>query len=583
MENKKIFIFGNSPFYSQGNLNKLKQRYLNLDNSNAKKKQELSLFNKTIKSKFHFNSKSQNTNSIPLPLKKIEKEKTNNFLSCPNDSYFKQLALKQKYINSMDQKLYNLKAIKSFLTTIKYNNIKNSQNPKKDEENKINIYHKENKLFNYINQSKENKTIYLPFNKNNSSKYYNKLNDCFKVLPIPINPEKSEENRNIKEKDKMKLTNNNSWFRKTMIQKIKMPSLPKMKKLNENLKKKMEKIKSKTYFPKTIKNSTIYSSKKNNKNKIKILSSYEVFSIPGKEKGQQKINQNSYLVLPNIYNTHKAKLFGIFDGHGINGDIISQEIRDYFLEFFNDIKKYENQMIFDYNGKYASDDSLEKLYNYIIKNNFKEIEQLFKNINLKLHEKYKNNDICLKSGSTSNLLMILNDKKNENLNKIISINLGDSKSILIDEEDRIIELNKKHIPDDKEEKERIEKNGGEISRVDWADYGPLRVFYKNKIYPGLAMTRAFGDFNAESLGVNTIPDIREYDIQDKKPKIIVLATNGIWQFLSNEKVKNILLPYYEESNISGGIEKLVNIAVKMWETKNPKFIDDISVILLFFK
>ena len=583
MENKKIFIFGNSPFYSQGNLNKLKQRYLNLDNSNAKKKQELSSFNKTIKSKFHFNSKSQNANSIPLPFKKIEKEKTNNFLSCPNDSYFKQLALKQKYINSMDQKLYNLKAIKSFLTTIKYNNIKNRQNPKKDEENKINIYHKENKLFNYINQSKENKTIYLPFNKNNSSKYYNKLNDCFKVLPIPINPEKSEENRNIKEKDKMKLTNNNSWFRKTMKKKKKMPSLPKMKKLNENVKKKMEKIKSKTYFPKTIKNSTIYSSKKNNKNKIKILSSYEVFSIPGKEKGQQKINQNSYLVLPNIYNTHKAKLFGIFDGHGINGDIISQEIRDYFLEFFNDIKKYENQMIFDYNGKYASDDSLEKLYNYIIKNNFKEIEQLFKNINLKLHEKYKNNDICLKSGSTSNLLMILNDKKNENLNKIISINLGDSKSILIDEEDRIIELNKKHIPDDIEEKERIEKNGGEISRVDWADYGPLRIFYKNKIYPGLAMTRAFGDFNAESLGVNTIPDIREYDIQDKKPKIIVLATNGIWQFLSNEKVKNIILPYYEEGNISGGIEKLVNIAVKMWETKNPKFIDDISVILLFFK
>ena len=85
------------------------------------------------------------------------------------------------------------------------------------------------------------------------------------------------------------------------------------------------------------------------------------------------------------------------------------------------------------------------------------------------------------------------------------------------------------------------------------------------------MTRAFGDFNAESLGVNTIPDIREYDIQDKKPKIIVLATNGIWQFLSNEKVKNILLPYYEEGNISGGIEKLVNIAVKMWETKNQDY------------
>ena len=97
------------------------------------------------------------------------------------------------------------------------------------------------------------------------------------------------------------------------------------------------------------------------------------------------------------------------------------------------------------------------------------------------------------------------------------------------------------------------------------------------------MTRAFGDFNAEILGINTIPDIREYDIYDKKPKIIVLATDGIWQFLSNEKVKDILLPYYEEDNIRGATEKLVRAALTMWEMKNPNFIDDITVIILFFR
>ena len=62
------------------------------------------------------------------------------------------------------------------------------------------------------------------------------------------------------------------------------------------------------------------------------------------------------------------------------------------------------------------------------------------------------------------------------------------------------------------------------------------------------MTRAFGNFNAENLGFNTIPDIVEYDIYAKKPKIIILATDGIWQFLSNEQVKNLILPYYEEDN-----------------------------------
>ena len=282
-------------------------------------------------------------------------------------------------------------------------------------------------------------------------------------------------------------------------------------------------------------------------------------------------------------NTPNAKIFGVFDGHGINGDKLSQEIRDYFIEFFSDRNKYEKEILINSDERLSSDDNLEKIYKFISKQNFKEILEIYNDINKKLHNKYEKNNFCLKSGSTSNIIMILNDKKRQSLNKIISVNLGDSKSILINEENRIIELNKKHTPNDLEEKARIEKNGGEISRVDWADYGPLRIFYKNMRYPGLSMTRAFGDFNAEALGVNTIPDIKEYDIYDKKPKIIIIATNGIWQFLTNEQVKNIVLPFYEEDNISGGIQKLVSSARRMWETMNPKFIDDITVILLFFK
>ena len=223
-------------------------------------------------------------------------------------------------------------------------------------------------------------------------------------------------------------------------------------------------------------------------------------------------------------------------------------------------------------NKISNDEKLEKVYNLFTKNNYSELNKLFNDINYKLHEKYKENNFCLKTGSTSNLVMIMNDKKENCLNKIISINLGDSKSLLITEDNQAIDLNAVHNPEDINERERIEKNGGEISRVDWADYGPLRVFYKGKHY-----------FNAEPLGINTIPDIREYDIFEKKPKIIVLATDGVWQFLSNEKVKNILLPYYDEDNISGAAQKLVRSALRMWENKNPNFIDDITVIILFFR
>ena len=594
MENKKIF---NSIFENKNYLGRLKKAYLDISNKSVRKKENLNIFTKSIRIKYPQNSKSQPIDSFRKTIKKSERGNIFNLLSCPNE---KNKDLNQKYINIMQSKLFESKGVKSIISQIKYKNISDIMKKKReeDENNKLSIYLKENKfgnfinLNNYINNIKENKTQYSPFfvNKNNSIKYNNKYNDCLQI--VPIIPEKTEGNANKKNsvKDKIGLTRNKNWFRKTMMPNMKAPLLPKMNQLKEKIKKENEQIK--TFF-KTNKNRvqqslSIYDFKKNFriKNKYKYkrknIISFEIYSLPGTERFQQKINQDTYLVMPNVNNTHNAKIFGIFDGHGINGDKLSQEIRDYFIEFFSDKKKYEKEEI-NLNVYDSKDENLGKVYKYMSKENFKELSQIFGDINTKFHEKYKNNDFCLKSGSTSNILMLFNDNKSQILNKIISINLGDSKTILINEENDIIELNKRHTPNDIEEKERIEKNGGEISRVDWADYGPLRIFYKNKRYPGLSMTRAFGDFNAEDLGFNTFPDIKEYDINEQKPKIIISATDGIWQFLSNEQVKNLILPYYEEDNITGGIQKLVTSARRMWETMNPKFIDDITIILLFFK
>ena len=588
MENKKIF---NSIFENKNYLGRLKKAYLDISNKSVRKKENLNIFTKSIRIKYPQNSKSQPIDSFRKTIKKSERGNIFNLLSCPNE---KNKDLNQKYINIMQSKLFESKGVKSIISQIKYKNISDIMKKKReeDENNKLSIYLKENKFGNFINNIKENKTQYSPFfvNKNNSIKYNNKYNDCLQI--VPIIPEKTEGNANKKNsvKDKIGLTRNKNWFRKTMMPNMKAPLLQKMNQLKEKIKKENEQIK--TFF-KTNKNRvqqslSIYDFKKNFriKNKYKYkrknIISFEIYSLPGTERFQQKINQDTYLVMPNVNNTHNAKIFGIFDGHGINGDKLSQEIRDYFIEFFSDKKKYEKEEI-NLNVYDSKDENLGKVYKYMSKENFKELNQIFGDINTKFHEKYKNNDFCLKSGSTSNILMLFNDKKSQILNKIISINLGDSKTILINEENDIIELNKRHTPNDIEEKERIEKNGGEISRVDWADYGPLRIFYKNKRYPGLSMTRAFGDFNAEDLGFNTFPDIKEYDINEQKPKIIISATDGIWQFLSNEQVKNLILPYYEEDNITGGIQKLVTSARRMWETMNPKFIDDITIILLFFK
>ena len=589
MEIKKSFLLGNPIYDNKNFLNKLTKEYLDLTNIHFKKNPKLNIFSKKIMTKYQINEKINPIKPILKPTKN-RKGKGFNVLSCPNKKYLKQFNFNKNHVNSIHSKILNQKGVKSIITTIKYNNIKNSINQLKVENNKFQANQKENKSNNFINHSIGSKTFYAPFhiNKNNSSKNNTKLNNCYQV--IHLKPEKTEGNEKNDFKNKLRLTSNNSWFTKTMMMpKRKLESLPKMKVKNFKEKVKNEKEQIKTFF-RLSKNSirhiqSVYNANNNNKleYKQKNLTSFEISSVPGTERGIQKINQDTYLVIPKVNNTHNAKIFGVFDGHGINSDKLSQEIRDYFIEFFSDKNKYEKEIIIDSNYRISSDENLEKIYKHITKNNFKEINQLFKDINSKLHEKYQDNDFCLKTGSTLNILIVLNDKKTQALNKLISINLGDCKSILINEDNQVIELNKRHTPNDLEEKERIEKNGGEISRVDWADYGPLRIYYKNKRYPGLAMTRAFGDFNAEDLGFNTIPDIKEYDIYEKKPKIIILATDGIWQFLTNEQVKNIILPYYDEDNISGGIQKLVGNARKMWETKNPRFIDDISVIVLFFK
>ena len=41
----------------------------------------------------------------------------------------------------------------------------------------------------------------------------------------------------------------------------------------------------------------------------------------------------------NYGNIHTEKFFWIFDGNGKYGDKLSQEIRDYFIEFFSDKNK----------------------------------------------------------------------------------------------------------------------------------------------------------------------------------------------------------------------------------------------------
>lgn len=64
-------------------------------------------------------------------------------------------------------------------------------------------------------------------------------------------------------------------------------------------------------------------------------------------------------------------------------------------------------------------------------------------------------------------------------------------------------------------------------------YGPKRVWLKTKPVPGLAMTRSIGDMAATSVGVTAEPEIKVFTNLSPNDKFIVIASDGIWDRISN--------------------------------------------------
>ncbi len=96
-----------------------------------------------------------------------------------------------------------------------------------------------------------------------------------------------------------------------------------------------------------------------------------------------------------------------------------------------------------------------------------------------------------------------------------------------------------HRPDDQMEKERILTRGGKIEA--YRDYkglslGPQRIWLPDMSGPGLAMSRSLGDKLAHSLGVISEPSVSHYNL-NSSDCFIIIGSDGIWQYLSNEEVK----------------------------------------------
>jgi serine/threonine protein phosphatase PrpC len=198
------------------------------------------------------------------------------------------------------------------------------------------------------------------------------------------------------------------------------------------------------------------------------------------------------------------------------------------------------------------------------------------------------------SGSTAVTILLIG-------NQLICANVGDSRAILasykyakdvqlpeellgIPGNEKVwlaLPLSRDHKPDDEEELKRIEGLNGRVEpfKEDGEAIGPPRVWLKDEDIPGLAMSRSLGDKVASQVGVISEPEIYEMSLT-VDDKFVIIASDGIWEFLSNDKVVEMVVPYWEARDPEGACNALIEEATKHWKEED-EVIDDITIAVVF--
>merc|ERR1719265_123231 len=90
-----------------------------------------------------------------------------------------------------------------------------------------------------------------------------------------------------------------------------------------------------------------------------------------------------------------------------------------------------------------------------------------------------------------------------------------------------------------DEKARIEATGNPPGEVREVGEGNFRIYIKGENYPGLTMSRAFGDFACCERGVIQKPEYSKYQMQPGDEWYAIVASDGIWEFLEGEAVEKL--------------------------------------------
>jgi serine/threonine protein phosphatase PrpC len=166
-------------------------------------------------------------------------------------------------------------------------------------------------------------------------------------------------------------------------------------------------------------------------------------------------------------------------------------------------------------------------------------------------------------------------------NSVWTAHCGDSRVALGDPNSKVLFETKDHKPDDKEEQERIERTGGEVRSFKYEDDWTVhRMFIKGRNYPGLCMSRSLGDDCVKEHGVTAIPDVKKIELAEGQQTMIIMASDGVWEFLDTSWVMRAVLKAMPGKGLMKCAKKLTREAKHRWKDEEGDYCDDITACLI---
>eukprot|EP00445_Apocalathium_hangoei_P033813 CAMPEP_0203951986 /NCGR_PEP_ID=MMETSP0359-20131031/85737_1 /ASSEMBLY_ACC=CAM_ASM_000338 /TAXON_ID=268821 /ORGANISM="Scrippsiella Hangoei, Strain SHTV-5" /LENGTH=844 /DNA_ID=CAMNT_0050884797 /DNA_START=19 /DNA_END=2553 /DNA_ORIENTATION=- len=266
------------------------------------------------------------------------------------------------------------------------------------------------------------------------------------------------------------------------------------------------------------------------------------------QKGQKSAsdptpNQDNYFIL------HKGpiQIYGVADGHGPFGHLVSFRLVQTLPHFITTSQHYEKDWAACLKEAFLSAQS--DLLNLCERHN----------VNVEA------------SGAAGSVLVFEGPR-------IHIAHIGDAGAMVASwnrHDSHAVYGSKDHKPQVPEEQARLEAAGSEVREVDESSY---RIYLKGTTFPGLTMSRAFGD--TACAGVLQEPEYKEILLQPKDEYYAIVASDGIWEFIEYEKAVDLSAKKLRLKGPRETARFMVDASRKRWEHCCGEYCDDITAIVI---